>query len=275
MVARPRAFFLPTSVGERFCLYFATTAAMSHGVILYVHPYAEEMNKARRMAAEQARRFARVGWDVLLLDLHGCGDSEGDSIDSTWATWHEDLSCGWHWLEQRAPKRKWLWGTRLGALLASDFSQSCSPRADGLLLWQPVASGAQHLNQFLRLRAVRSMLNPGESGADTKTLKQELEAGNGLEIAGYGLSPVLAKVMATQDLARMNPRVTHVRWFEVSSIEGASISPVGLRIAEAWAAVGIDTDLAIVHGPAFWQTQEIESSQALLDVSTAALEKFR
>jgi len=233
------------------------------------------MNKSRRMAAEQARRFARAGWDTLLIDLYGCGDSDGDSIDSTWSAWLEDLGCAWHWLGRRAPKQRWLWGTRLGALLVTDFAQSCSPHADGLLLWQPVASGAQHLNQFLRLRAVQSMFNAGESGTDTRTLKQELEAGNTLEIAGYGLSPALAHAMATQDLARMNPRIGHVRWFEVSSIEGASISPVGLRIAEAWAAEGIDTGMTVIRGPAFWQTQEIEMSKSLLDLSTAALEAFQ
>jgi alpha/beta superfamily hydrolase len=40
------------------------------------------MNKARRMAALQARALAALGYGVLLLDLHGCGDSSGDFGDS-------------------------------------------------------------------------------------------------------------------------------------------------------------------------------------------------
>lgn len=272
MIARPHAFFLPASLGQRFCLYYETTAAMPRGAVLYIHPYAEEMNKSRRMAAEQARHLARAGWDVLAIDLYGCGDSDGESSQASWTLWQQDIACAWRWLDRRLPSRRWLWGARLGALLASDFAQTCAPNPQGLLLWQPVINGEQHLNQFLRLRTVQAIMRPGPSGANAQTLKQTLESGEAVEIAGYGLSPALAREWATRDLGRMTPRVDHVRWLEVSSAETPSISPAATRIAEAWSAQGVDTRLTTVRGPAFWQTQEIEIAPNLWDLTTDSLE---
>jgi len=53
------------------------------GSVLYGHPFAEEMNKSRRMAGLQARALARAGYDVLQIDLRGCGGSSGDFGDAS------------------------------------------------------------------------------------------------------------------------------------------------------------------------------------------------
>ena len=53
---RREAFFLPGSAaGGRFCLL--THAVDPVGTLIFVHPFAEEMNKSRRMAALQARKW--------------------------------------------------------------------------------------------------------------------------------------------------------------------------------------------------------------------------
>src|SRR5690242_13967142 len=67
--------------GQRrvFAIYHAPhREAPRHLSFVYVPPFAEEMNLARRMAALQARALAAVGIGVLLLDLFGTGDSDGD-----------------------------------------------------------------------------------------------------------------------------------------------------------------------------------------------------
>jgi hypothetical protein len=43
-----------------------------------VPPFAEEMNKSRRMIAEVGRRLEGSGVGMLLVDLFGTGDSEGE-----------------------------------------------------------------------------------------------------------------------------------------------------------------------------------------------------
>jgi len=72
-------FFLKTATGKRFCLYHAPASGRKcPGVFIYVHPFGDEMNKSRRMAALQARAFAESGFGVLQIDLYGCGDSAAD-----------------------------------------------------------------------------------------------------------------------------------------------------------------------------------------------------
>ena len=96
---QPTAFFLDTQFrpdGRRFCLFHAPQGT-PRGWIVHLHPFAEEMNKSRRMAALQSRVFAAAGYGVLRIDLLGCGDSAGDFGDATWQGWVDDLvaACGW------------------------------------------------------------------------------------------------------------------------------------------------------------------------------------
>ena len=57
-----QAFFLPCDLGQRFCIYHAARNGQARGAIVYLHPFAEEMNKARRMAALQSRALAKAGF---------------------------------------------------------------------------------------------------------------------------------------------------------------------------------------------------------------------
>jgi alpha-beta hydrolase superfamily lysophospholipase len=75
-VPHAEPFFFDVDPGTRFCMYHPpSTHVPPRGVILYVHPFAEELNLSRRMAAQQARAFAGLGFAVLQIDLFGCGDS--------------------------------------------------------------------------------------------------------------------------------------------------------------------------------------------------------
>jgi hypothetical protein len=50
-------FFLNTARGALFCLVLTPQNRATQGAILYLHPFAEEMHKSRRMAAVQACTF--------------------------------------------------------------------------------------------------------------------------------------------------------------------------------------------------------------------------
>ena len=84
-------FFLPAAHGERFCIFHLPVGA-ARGGIVYLHPFAEEMNKSRRMAALQSRMLAARGFAVLQIDLFGCGDSSGDFGDARWEIWRQDVA---------------------------------------------------------------------------------------------------------------------------------------------------------------------------------------
>src|SRR5947208_15350687 len=105
-------FFMRLGGGRRFCVFHPASRRDAAGAFVYVHPFAEEMNKSRRMAALQSRALAAAGHAVLQIDLHGCGDSSGGFGDASWAAWIDDVvgACAWIIEKTRAPL--WLWGLR-------------------------------------------------------------------------------------------------------------------------------------------------------------------
>src|SRR5687768_12103707 len=210
------AFFLAAAGGERFCVYYPAIGAPL-GSVLYVHPFAEEMNKSRRMAALQARTFAARGYNVLQIDLFGCGDSSGDFGEARWALWKNDVRLALEWLGAHARGPVHVWGLRLGALLAADCARENDRFFASMVLWQPLISGAQFLTQFLRLRLASEMLAGAAGIHDTERLRAELAAGKALEVAGYELAPELAFAIERLDLAALAPKELPAQWFEVNA----------------------------------------------------------
>ena len=271
MPPRVEPFFLPTADGQRLCVHHAPAGPL-RGAVLYVHPWAEEMNKARHMAALQSRALAAAGFAVLQIDLHGCGDSSGDFADASWNGWLDDVVLGAHWLQQHHPAPLWLWGLRAGALLATQAAPLLAGPCN-FLFWQPATQGKQLLQQFLRLKAAADM-QQGDAKATLERARADLAAGRCVDVAGYSLPSALAQGLdaATLDLPAHGPdRTARVVWLETSTREPAALLPVSSSRIEAWRAAGHAVHAQAVTGPAFWQTQEIEDAPALLQATTAAL----
>lgn len=262
-----RPFFLPASPGQRFCLFHPPVAGRpARGAILYVHPFAEELNQSRRMAALQARAFAAAGYGVLQIDLYGCGDSDGDFADARWHIWQHDLVLACAWLTRHADGPLTLWGLRLGALLALDAAAALAPSR--LILWQPVLDGKAHIDQFLRLLLASQMVSADSEAAPAR---QRLAAGASVEVAGYTLAAELAAAIDALDaldnmaLAPACP----VHWFELTAAS-AALAPRAARVAERWRGAGVALDLRQVPGQPFWNGIEIVECQALLAATETA-----
>lgn len=239
------------------------------GAVVYVHPFAEEMNKSRRMAALQARAFAADGFAVLQMDLLGCGDSSGDFNDASWAAWVADVQQAVEWLAQRVSGPLWLWGLRAGCLLAVEAASGLD-RAVNLLFWQPATSGKLLLQQFLRQRLAADLLSGSAKGA-IAGLRNELSAQGRVEVSGYALGIDLANGLEGAAL-RPVQSVLAVHWLELAqSHGGAEMSPVARRSIAEWRSAGIQVIESVVRGPMFWQTVEIEEAPELLIASCAAL----
>jgi exosortase A-associated hydrolase 2 len=279
-------FFLPAAQGQRFCLFHPPRQS-ARGALLYVHPFAEEMNKTRRMAALQARSFAQRGYGVLQIDLCGCGDSSGDFSDARWDLWKQDMKLAFDWLAQQRCGPISLWGLRLGALLALDFSADAIGPVERLILWQPVLSGKSHLNQFLRMRMASQMLTDAHApGVSNASLRAELAAGSSVEVAGYELSAELAGAIDEKDAATLAPHCP-TYWFESTMMATATASnesadgvtkeagnapalpPAVARSAAAWHAAGAPLHLHPLCGVPFWATTEIAECPALLAATDA------
>lgn len=264
-----RAFFLQAHGGQRFCLHHPPVEGAARGAVVYVHPWAEEMNKSRRMAALQSHALAHAGYAVLQIDLHGCGDSSGDFADAAWTGWVDDVLLATRWLQaQHAGAPLCLWGLRAGALLATQAAAQLGNPCR-LLLWQPVLSGQQHLQQFLRLKAAAEMAQ-GDAKGVLARVRSDLDTGSTVEVAGYRLPPALALGLEQAQL-ELPPNATHAAWLEVSTRADATLLPPSAARIEAWRAGAGVLKAQAVTGPAFWQTQEIEDAPALIDATLGAM----
>lgn len=265
-------FFLPAQPGQRFCLFHQPAPDQPvRGAVLHVHPFAEEMNQTRRMAALQARAFAAQGYGVLQIDLYGCGDSSGDFRDARWSIWKQDLTLACDWLAQHMSGPISLWGLRLGALLALNFSQDAAMPFERLILWQPVTNGKSHLNQFLRLRIASAMLADDASAtsgiaSSSATLRAQLAAGTSVEVGGYEIAPELAAAIDLQDIAACMPRCP-AHWFELTT--AGMLAPAVERQVQRWRDAGVQLQLHQVGGVPFWASSEIAECPAMLAATSA------
>jgi exosortase A-associated hydrolase 2 len=263
-----KADFLRNQGRNLFYLLLEPTGAVVHGSLLFLPPFADEMNKSRRMVACQARALADAGYRVMLLDLSGCGDSGGDFVDASWNNWLQDAECAARFLMDQNHPAPVIWGLRMGALLACDLAHE-HPEFQKLVLWQPVLNGEQQVDQFLRLRTVPTSLN-SEATFDRKSLWDELRAGRALEIAGYELSSTLALEMARTRLNDLRPR-NQVHWLEVGMVPGGSVTAGSDKVVAHWLAQGTNVVTRYVHGDPFWRTVDAEVNSELVQCTLDAL----
>lgn len=267
MTPRADVFFLPAADDEqRLCLFHAPTGAV-RSKILYVHPFAEEMNKSRRMAALTCRALAGAGHAVLQIDLRGCGDSSADFGDASWADWQADVRLGLAALDSRVPDDLpvWLWSLRTGCLLAA----GSWGRPVNHLFWQPMPSGKLALQQFLRLKLAADMAGGVGKGLMDQ-MKTELAAGRSVEVAGYTLNASLASGLQAAELVPPE-RSGRVEWLELSTREDASLLPASEPVVKRWQEAGWQLRPQTMQGPAFWATSEIEVAPLLIARTLEAL----
>ena len=300
-------FFLPTAGGQRFCLLHTSGQAPEEPVasILYIHPFAEELNRSRRMVALQCQALAAAGFEVLQMDLGGCGDSAGHFADATWEGWVADVLAAREWLLANQQKRStdtpamatsmkegnpalWMWGLRAGCLLAAEVARQLPAHAANLLFWQPVTQGAVHLAQFLRLKVATELVRGGRAGetapADDAAPsvnpkpRQLLAEGKQVEIGGYSVSPALAAGLETAHLNGL-PEGSRVVCLELTPAPPVAtnatafvpLSPALVSQIGKWQDHGAKAEGRATTGVLFWQSQEVEVVMAAIDITVKQL----
>jgi len=117
----------------------------------------------------------------------------------------------------------------------------------------------------MRLKAAGDLMG-GRAKTIMQSLRDQLARGEPVEIAGYQLSPGLASGM---EQATVSPPVAkdaaqRVEWFELTSRDDATLSPVASQAIAQWQQAGYSVTSHLVNGSAFWQTIGIEDAPALV-----------
>jgi len=248
----PEPGFIDLGNRRAYAVQWRPTGA-TRGTVVYVPPFAEEMNRCRTLAADAARALAADGWRCVLADLHATGESDGETAEADWDTWVADTA---QLLQALGPSggETVLWGMRTGALLAAEVAAAVPERVSRLLLWQPVLDGSLFLNQFLRLRIAAQVVHASGAKESTEGLRQRLAAGEVLEIGGYPLPGPLALALDCRKLAALAGRVPQpMAWVEVTSQAGSPASPASRKLIESWPT---PIRLETVGGQMVWQVHE-------------------
>lgn len=254
--------FIDGPAGPLFTTYYPPENGVDYGDVIFVPPFAEELNRSRHMIAKTARTLAASGWGVLVLDLYGTGDSSGEFADARWDIWQKDILAARQWLLDQGRPAPGLWAMRTGCLLVHDL---LTDELDWphVLFWQPVPQGKTFLTQFLRVALAASMTTDGKASSTASTLRAELAAGNVLEIAGYQIHPDLATALEAATLSPIAGWTGHMHWLEVSNT-APEPSPGFKRAVSGWYEAGVSVNAQAIAGPQFWMLQEPEWAEALI-----------
>jgi len=109
------------------------------GAVLWLHGFGGHRGEARRLFVDAARALAARGIASLRLDFRGCGESDGDFVDTTVSSMTEDARAGLAWLAAHpaiAADRLGVVGFSLGATVASRLADDTSPAV--MVFWSPV-----------------------------------------------------------------------------------------------------------------------------------------
>ena len=246
-------------------------ASGSGRAVLVVPPFAEEMNKSRRMVTEVASRLVKSGIATIVPDLFGTGDSEGEFSAGDWEVWQQDVALAATWAAEVGWPVFALLGIRLGGALAAESSRNLLGPVTRTVLWAPVLDGARFLTQFLRLRVAASMMEDGGSES-VAGLRERLQRGETIEVSGYSLSPTLVRRVDKVTLVdQLGPHAGAVHWIEIMRSEEPAI-PESTRAAIALAGNTVQMIKSYaVSGDPFWSTTEIAINAELVDKTVAVL----
>lgn len=253
--------------GRRLFALLRTPSSSSGECTLVVPPFAEEMNKSRKLVTDFAQHEQRKGRGVLCVDLSGTGDSEGEFEGASVERWIDDLATAHAWSTAAGWRVTSVLGIRLGAILAATMFRQRNLDLSRAVFWQPVTSGARLIDQFLRVRvmAMRMEEDRSETVAD---LRARLNARETVEVAGYALSGALCAGIDALDLAgTLVPPFPPVRWLDVVADTAAPVPPGTQRAIDKVRASGCRVEHEQVVGEPFWMATEIVTNQALVAAS--------
>jgi len=229
--------------------------------VVFVPPFAEEMNRTRAIVRDLGIRIAELGQVLLVPDLAGTGDSESDLEDVSLAGWSNNLEDVSRWATSQGTPVVGCVAARFGCLLANFWQTESKNSLTFSVFWQPVVSGEHVINQWFRMRLAADMLSPNNKETLAE-LNIRSKAGETLVCGGYPLSTSMVDTLSGLRLDPLMRGLGKLGLVEVGS--GDSISPVIRRLEER----NRDVSAQKVLGEPFWMSSEIVRNTQLIDVTS-------
>jgi uncharacterized protein len=159
------------------------------------YPWGQEYIRAHRSMQRLATMLAAAGRDTMRFDYFGTGDSSGDMVEADLAGWESDIEAAIDEVKDTSgATRVALLGLRLGGALAARVAARRPRDVEALVLWDPVLSGKQYMQELHAMEASIAMTRP---------LQRVSATGPGHEILGFQMTTSMAAEIETLDLLAM------------------------------------------------------------------------
>ena len=157
-------FFIEQKERRLFAVYHPSTSGTdTRGGVVFFAPFAEELNRTRKMATLLGEALSAHGYGTLIFDYSCTGDSNGVFERASWNTWIDDGTAAIAWLAAKLQKPITPVGLRLGAALALLSGAKTPEPIRGTVLWQPVTNGSIMLTLISAFLSKMTRLAPTPS----------------------------------------------------------------------------------------------------------------
>jgi uncharacterized protein len=189
-----RCFFFGETGRQLYgALHSATAENPRNTCVVLAYPWLHEYNHCHAAFRRLAGMLERAGFATLRFDYSGTGDSHGAPSESFCRDWQQDIATACRELSVLSRARSLcIVGLGIGGALAAAAAEAA--RVDHLVLWEPVLSGEQYLDQLdqldRRYRVARLYGNPAPRAERDQLL-------------GFSFSQAARKEMARLDLRQL------------------------------------------------------------------------
>lgn len=192
-------FYFGTNERRLLGVYEAARRSKASRAVVLCHPWGGEYIHAYRAMRQLAKMLTANDIHTLRFDYFGTGDSAGSTTAGDIRGWEIDIQSAIEELQDTTGvARVSLVGLRLGATLAANVAVRMSPLVNSLVLWDPVASGAEYLTELHRgARGGWFLLK--------SAVARPAADGGGHEIMGFPLTESVTEDIRRIDLAALAP----------------------------------------------------------------------
>ncbi len=255
--------------GRRLFLRATGNSKGRPNAVLFLPPFAEEINKTRHLANKVIQQLATADCNSFMLDNFGTGDSEGDLDQASLDIWREDIHEFIKLLQQQGYQNLNVIAIRFGSLQLLDLlnNNSLALPLEQIVLWQPMFDPAKFWQQFVRIKVAEAMASGTK--ISQKELEQQLDNGDNIEIAGYPISPAFyhsLQQMNTSLPARLAEY--QLSWFETSQLDTVAL-PVQKKLQQLQQQTKVN--FVPLKAEPYWQTTELASADELIAATVKQL----
>lgn len=200
------ARFIANRRGHRLLIHQTPAVGTSAAIAVICPPFSEEKQKSYRAHYHLARKLSQRGVSCFRFDYAGCGDSDGDFIDTTIQSMIDDACDVINYAGNASTVNElYVLGTRLGGTIAALATERLAD-VSGLGLMFPVIDGSRYWADVLRQQQMAD-LSAGLKPAPRSKLAQHLAEHGSVEVESNLVSTEMVRQLSETNLCRSIPKI--------------------------------------------------------------------